>query len=130
MRNHVTVLGVLYIVFNLFFLITALIILFIFAGSILLAHDREATTVLTIVGVAIVLFYCLLSLPGIIGGLGLLQHRAWARILVLILAIFNLVNVPFGTALGIYSLWVLLNSETAQLFDKNISSPTTKQVTP
>ena len=129
MRNHVTVLGVLYIVFHLFFLITALIILFIFAGSILLAHDREATTTLTIVGLALIIFFCLLSLPGIIGGIGLLQHRSWARILVLILAIINLINVPFGTALGIYSLWVLLNSETAQIFDKNINSPATKQVT-
>ena len=129
MRNHVTVWGVLYIVFHLFFLITALIILFIFAGSILLAHDREATTTLTIVGLALIIFFCLLSLPGIIGGIGLLQHRSWARILVLILAIINLINVPFGTALGIYSLWVLLNSETAQIFDKNINSPATKLVT-
>ncbi len=128
MHKHVTLLGVLYIIFHLFFLFTAVIILFVFAGSIFLAHSRETTTTLTIVGLALILFFCLLSLPGIIGGIGLLQRRSWARILVLILAIFNLVNIPFGTALGIYSLWVLLNSETAQVFDKRPAAPINNQV--
>jgi hypothetical protein len=57
-----------------------------------------------------------LSLPGIIGGIGLLREKEWARILVLILSGFNLFNVPIGTAVGIYSIYVLLQPETVQLF--------------
>lgn len=41
-------------------------------------------------------------------GIGLLQPRSWARILTIVLGILDLVSIPFGTALGIYTLWVLL----------------------
>jgi hypothetical protein len=45
---------------------------------------------------------------GFVAGYGLLQREAWARILALILGFLSLFNVPFGTALGVYTLWVLL----------------------
>jgi hypothetical protein len=41
-------------------------------------------------------------------GWGLLERESWARTVTLALAFLSLFNVPFGTALGIYSLWVLL----------------------
>src|SRR5690348_14834146 len=39
---------------------------------------------------------------------GLFERRPWARILALVLGILALLRFPFGTALGIYTLWVLL----------------------
>jgi hypothetical protein len=57
-----------------------------------------------------------LSIPGVIGGIGLLKRKPWARILVLILAVFDLLNVPIGTAVGVYTIWVLIQEETEQLF--------------
>jgi hypothetical protein len=39
---------------------------------------------------------------------GLLERAPWARIFTIIIAAISLVEVPFGTVLGIYSLWVLL----------------------
>lgn len=44
-------------------------------------------------------------------GIGLLQYKEWARILTIIMSIFMLIAIPFGTALGIYALWVLLSDE-------------------
>jgi hypothetical protein len=41
-------------------------------------------------------------------GFGLLEHRAWARPLAIVLAFISLIKIPIGTALGIYTLWVLL----------------------
>jgi hypothetical protein len=35
-----------------------------------------------------------------------------------VLGIINLVNIPFGTALGIYTIWVLTNKETEALFSQ------------
>ena len=58
----------------------------------------------------------LISAPGIIGGLGLMKKQSWARILVLVLGVINLINIPFGTALGIYTIWTLTNKETEKLF--------------
>ena len=45
---------------------------------------------------------------GLIAGWGLYERRSWARILALVLAFLSLFHPPFGTAIGIYTLWVLL----------------------
>jgi len=45
---------------------------------------------------------------GFLAGWGLLQREPWARLLTIVLAFLALFNIPLGTALGIYSLWVLL----------------------
>jgi len=45
---------------------------------------------------------------GFIAGWGLLQRLEWARIFALVVGFIALLNVPLGTALGIYTLWVLL----------------------
>lgn len=41
-------------------------------------------------------------------GLGLMQRESWGRPLALVMGFLALLSVPFGTALGIYTLWVLL----------------------
>lgn len=45
---------------------------------------------------------------GLVAGWGLYERRPWARILAIVLAFLNLLHPPFGTAIGIYTLWVLL----------------------
>ena len=45
---------------------------------------------------------------GVIAGWGLYERRSWARILAIVLAFISLVHPPFGTAIGAYTLWVLL----------------------
>jgi len=69
-------------------------------------------------GIAIFVFFVLLvlSLPGVIAGIGLLQFRSWARILTIVISVLDLIHVPFGTALGIYGLWVLLSQGSERLF--------------
>jgi len=52
------------------------------------------------------------SIAGFLAGWGLLKYRPWARMLTLILGVISLIHVPFGTALGIYTLWVLLPAES------------------
>ncbi|HEX9119297.1 MAG TPA: hypothetical protein VF840_02045 [Terriglobales bacterium] len=46
---------------------------------------------------------------GLAAGLGLLQRQDWGRILAIVLGVISLINIPFGTALGIYTLWVLVS---------------------
>ena len=48
------------------------------------------------------------GLIGVIAGWGLYERRSWARILAIVLGFISLVHPPFGTAIGIYTLWVLL----------------------
>ncbi len=116
MDEHVTILGALYIAFNALMLFAAIIVFVVIVGGGLLSGDADAIAITSGVGSAIAFLLVLLSAPGIIGGIGLLKRRYWARILVLVLGFFNLVSIPLGTLLGIYTIWVLMKEETAQLF--------------
>jgi ABC-type glycerol-3-phosphate transport system permease component len=43
----------------------------------------------------------------VLTGYALLTRQPWGRVLAIIFAIFALIHFPLGTALGIYTLWVL-----------------------
>ncbi len=116
MEKHLTLLGVLYIGFSSLCLLAAVVVFMAVAGGGLLSGDSHAIAITTIVGSAIAFFLVIISAPGIIGGIGILRRYGWARILLLILGALNLLNIPFGTALGIYTFWVLLNNDTTRLF--------------
>jgi uncharacterized membrane protein YidH (DUF202 family) len=47
---------------------------------------------------------------------GLTRGRPWARNLALALAAFNVLLLPLGTALGLYTLWVLLHEQVREQF--------------
>ncbi len=55
---------------------------------------------------------------GIAAGLGLFERKQWARILALVVSILALIQFPVGTALGIYSLWVLLPLESREQYQR------------
>jgi hypothetical protein len=48
----------------------------------------------------------------------LFQREPWARVLGLVLGILALLHPPFGTALGIYTLWVLLPERSGQEYER------------
>jgi len=49
---------------------------------------------------------------GFISGWGLLQREPWGRLLALVMGFLSLFNIPLGTALGVYTLWVLLPAQS------------------
>jgi hypothetical protein len=49
-------------------------------------------------------------------GLPLRRHRPRSRLLALSLASMDLVLLPYGTALGCYTLWTLLSEDARRLF--------------
>ncbi len=113
MDAHKRILGILFIISGSFqilgmlFLSALISILFPF----LFEHPnlREEWVLLWIVpfmrliAVAVIVLF---SIPSIIGGWGILQHKKWAMTLVLVLGCFKLFSFPVGTALGIYTIWV------------------------
>jgi len=52
-----------------------------------------------------------------VAGFSLLKRKPWGRILAIIFAVFALFKFPFGTALGIYTLWVLAPNTSAMEYD-------------
>jgi hypothetical protein len=123
-EQHVKVLGVLYIVLGTLGVIAALVCLMIFGGVAgflgIVAQEepdaRIAVPIVGAVGVGLFLFLLVMSAPGIIAGVGLLQLRPWARIVTIVLSALNLMNIPIGTLVGAYGLWVMLSAETEPLF--------------
>jgi hypothetical protein len=124
MAQHVKILGILHIVFGGLGVLAAIVMLLIFgsiAGLVGITDQApeslKAVPILSAIGGILFIVLLVVSLPGLIGGIGLLQFRPWARILVIVLSAFDLLSVPpLGTALGIYGFWVLLSQETEQLF--------------
>lgn len=90
-----------------------------------LAHEAAEIPlgVIQIVATFIVGMILVLSLPSLILGFGLYNFRPWARILGLVLAAINLLNIPFGTAVSLYAFWVLLKPETEELFRETAVRP-------
>ena len=121
MDTHVKVLAFLYIIFGALGTMVGLglMALLSFIGVAGAASDPDAwiaIPILGITGAALGVFMLILSLPGIVAGIGLLKFRPWARILTIVLSALNLMNIPFGTIVGIYGLWVMLSDEGARLF--------------
>ena len=124
MDQHVKILAALHLILGALGLMASLMVVLLFGGaagiiSMAAANNPDAWIAVPIVGLVgsmLVMLIFTLSVPGIIGGVGLLKRRPWARILTIVLSVIHLINIPFGTLLGIYGLWVLLSRNTARLF--------------
>ena len=122
MEKHITVVGALRIGYAIVGLIVAAIIALLIVGPGVIAHcvggDDEALVILTMIGVPIASFFVVFSVIEIIGGIGILKRKNWARYLVMVCSVIDLFNIPIGTALGIYCLWVLAQDETVRIFTR------------
>jgi O-antigen/teichoic acid export membrane protein len=123
MENHVTAVGALSIGLSILGILIGGFIFVLLAGIGFVVQDEEAAPILAVVGFALGIFLFILSIPGIIGGIGLFKRKEWARILVLITSALHILNFPIGTAIGGYSIWVLVNPETIRLFNPIVPPP-------
>ena len=128
MRTHIRFLATLEIAFGIIGVLCGIGALMLFGGIAAFVGwvDQSegsmiAIPVLSGIGMLVFLSAVVLSIPEILAGIGLWQEKEWGRILSLVLCALNLFNVPFGTALGIYGLWVLLSSEGAAYFDRRVT---------
>jgi hypothetical protein len=130
-EQHVKILGVLNIVWGAMGALGGLVLLAIFGGAYGLAgaaigHNLGAhisLPIIAIIGSVLALLLLILSVPSIIAGIGLLYFKSWARILALVISVLHLFNIPIGTALGIYGLWVLLSQEGQRCFSADRVAP-------
>jgi len=116
MQQHVRIAGWLFIAYSIFLDVVAIFIGIVVVGGGALSGDRQAMMITGAVAIFVVALLLVLSIPGIITGMGLLKFRPWARILAIILAVLNILSFPLGTALAIYTLWAMLSAETGPLF--------------
>jgi hypothetical protein len=130
MEKHLTLVGILNIVYESLALIGACVLFIIAFGfryffELLSRYNHNGMDevppfvmdlvpfILTVVGFFILIF----SIIGIIGAIGVIKRKEWGRITLLVISFFNLIHIPLGTVLGVYSIWVLLNDETIRLIN-------------
>lgn len=125
MRKHVELAGVLYLLWGGMTLLLSVSLLSIgFAATAIGASSSAgASGGKVTAGIVAAGFFTLAAAGFVFGtvhvwiGARVRVFKEWARAIAIVLAIVDLVLLPFGTALGIYALWALLHSESKRLFD-------------
>ena len=51
-------------------------------------------------------------------GWGLMEHAPWGRVVAIVAAFLNILKIPFGTAIAIWTLVVLLGYRNTTLYDQ------------
>ncbi len=116
MAQHVRILAWLFVVYGAILLLAGIVAGFFIFGGGLISGDRTAMLATGGVAMFIVCLLFVLSVPNLIAAWGLFRFRPWARILAIVLGVLHIFSFPLGTALGVYTLWVLLTAETQPLF--------------
>jgi hypothetical protein len=120
--RHVDLLALLYIVSAAVAALAGAAILPLGAAAALLLASGEAPDLAARVttGLFLVLALLLLTFAGVAVavGRGLRRARPWSRYAGLVLAVVNLFIPPFGTALGAYACWVLLQQKAREVFER------------
>jgi hypothetical protein len=118
--RHLDLLGLLYIVSGGLAGVTALSLFFLGLGALVSGVTAGPPDVPTRVAGAVFLSIAVASaLFGLLSaatGAALRSRQRWARPAGLIIALVDLFILPFGTALGLYALWVLLRQQTRETF--------------
>jgi len=121
MRSHVNLLGILQLVWGGMGLLLALSLLCLAGGAAAIARTTAGDPMPA--GFTALLFVVFAVGIGASGwasawaGRAIRRHRAPGRLFALVLAVLNLFVLPFGTALAIYTFWVLLHDESRALFE-------------
>lgn len=126
-RQHVHLLGILWFAMSALNIVGGVIVLVV--SNTLFPHLHEMgaprevptefmTSIMTVIGILILAKAAL----GFLAGWGLVQRESWARVIALVLAFISLFNIPFGTAIGVYTLWVLLPGPSQEEYDEMVEA--------
>jgi len=120
-RPHLHLLGILQLVWGGIGLMLGVSTLMLALGAAAVGWTTAGTEMsASITAAAFVVFGAALLVGGLANawaGRALQRRLANGRLVTLGLVVPNLFLLPFGTALGIYALWVLLHNETRALFE-------------
>ena len=113
LAGHMRLLAILWFAHSAFRLIPGIAIILMFgSGFIPPGMPEFVIPIVQTVGFLFIGFAAI----GLIVGWGLLERQPWARTLALVLAVIGLFEPPFGTALGVYTFWVLLPAKSEEEF--------------
>jgi hypothetical protein len=123
MSSHVDFVGVLFIVWGILTMLVGLstLALGVGAAAIITSASREggsqfAAGLMAALFTGLAIIAIVWGLAHVVVGAPLRRRRPWTRVIALMLGAVDLLLLPYGTALGCYTLWVLLHEEGKKLF--------------
>jgi hypothetical protein len=125
MGVHVGLVGVLFIIWGLLTTLVGVSTLALGIGAVaLIPAGATASSGQIAAGLTVAVFTTLAliaigwGLAHVAVGVPLRRHRSWSRVMALTLGSVDLVLLPYGTALGCYTLWALLREDGKKLFEE------------
>jgi hypothetical protein len=122
MRRHIDLLGLLYVLGGGLSVLVAASLLLLGLGAFTIAWTETGDNTQLAAGLTGAVFSVVAVLVALWGAANWLAGR-WlrrgapgARLACLALAVLNLFLLPFGTALSVYAVWVLMHHESRQIF--------------
>jgi hypothetical protein len=126
-KSHVDFLGLLFIVWGLLTVVIGVSTLALGIGALSLitsAHRAGGGEVAAGITAAAFTTLALMAMAWgaahVIVGVPLRRYTPWSRLIALMLGSVDLLLLPYGTALGVYALYILLNEEGKALFSLRI----------
>ena len=123
MASQVDFLGILFIVWGLLTTLVGISTLALGVGAFALITSagrggggQMAAGITAVAFTTLAVIAILWGVAHVLVGVPLRQKKSWARLIALMLGSVDLLLLPYGTALGIYTLWVLLNEKGKALF--------------
>jgi hypothetical protein len=117
-REHVRLVGILWMAYSSLHVMAGVAALFV-AKFVLVWLSRipngpppEVMEWMPVLVSAVGWLILVKAAMGFVAGWALLQREEWGRMFALVLGFLAMLNVPIGTALGIYTLWVLLPAQS------------------
>jgi uncharacterized membrane protein (DUF2068 family) len=111
--SHKKVLGILYLIsgtltlFGMLVLNAFLSVIFTFAlNEVGPDEQKHVELLLSFLQYLPAFIIIIFSIPTLIAGVGLLTRKSWATLFALIVGCLKLFSFPFGTAMGIYAIWI------------------------
>jgi len=117
-KSHVTLVAVLHICFGTLSILGSMIVLIVlhFAGNFIPEEEELARNILSSLGFIIPSIIGFFGLIDVLAGVSLFSYKQWSRIFVIVVSAINCLNIPIGTAKGVYSIWALMLPEVQAMF--------------
>jgi hypothetical protein len=119
LQRHLRTLGILWIAIGVLWIIPSLVLMGIsHAPRLMIGDEMFSHAFMPPMLFSLGMVFLFIAAGGIFVGWGLINHERWARMTAIVLGILALFHPPLGTALGIYTLWVLLPADSAAEYDR------------
>jgi hypothetical protein len=115
-KQHVRILGMVQVLNGSLSVLVGILVFAFLGGFGVIVDDPIAFQIFGLTGLFVGAFLLVLSTPGIIASYGLLKQRPWARSLAIAVGILQLMLIPIGTIIGIYTIFVLAQASAETYF--------------